>query len=52
MQARDTGLMDRHLPELLAHDIDHLIYYYYYPRNVENPDENMAVIARHIRNFG
>jgi hypothetical protein len=51
MQARDTSLMDRHLPELLAHNIDHLIYYYY-PRNVENPDENMAVIAKHIRSFG
>ena len=51
MQAKDTALMDRHLPELLKYDIDHLIYYYY-PRNVENPDQNMAVIAKHIRTFG
>jgi len=40
--------MDRGLSRVLEMNPDHLIYYYY-PRNIEDPDQNMSVIARHIK---
>lgn len=40
--------MDRHCPDVLASGAD-LYLYYYYPRNVQQPDRAMAVIGRHIK---
>lgn len=50
MRNEDTVLMDKRFPELIKKDIDHLIYYYY-PRNVQNPDKNMNCIAKHLKGF-
>jgi hypothetical protein len=50
LQAAMIPAMDRHYPAVLALKPD-MAAYYYYPRNVEEPDRAMAVIARHIRAF-
>ena len=50
MLDKDVALMDKRFPEILNKDVDHLIYYYY-PRNLENPENNMRVIGKHISNF-
>ena len=42
--------MDRNYPATLNLRPD-LFAYYYYPRNVQEPDRAMEVIARHIRRF-
>ena len=42
--------MDRDYPAALALRPD-LFAYYYYPRNVQEPDRAMEVIARHVRRF-
>lgn len=41
-------LMDRRLPDVLSLGAEHLIYYYY-PRNVSNPDRQMRILAEHLR---
>lgn len=43
----DIPLMDKRLPEVLQHPVDHLIYYYY-PRNVADPEKAMQVISKHL----
>lgn len=48
MQMADIKLMDKRMPEILSKDIDHLIYYYY-PRNIENPDVAMNLLAKHLK---
>jgi hypothetical protein len=50
LATEDIALMDRRLPDVLEHKVDHLIYYYY-PRNVAEPDRAMNVLQRHLRNF-
>lgn len=50
MQDADVALMDKRLPEVLQKDIDHLIYYYY-PRNIQNPEKSMNSLARHLKKF-
>ena len=50
LPARDIDLMNRGLPEVLALKPDQLAYYYY-PRNIGDPERNMATIARHLRTF-
>jgi hypothetical protein len=40
--------MDKGLPRVLEMNPDQIIYYYY-PRNIEDPDVNMSVIARNIK---
>lgn len=50
MNAENNELMDRRLPEILEKKPEHLVYYYY-PRNVDRPDENMSIIAKHIRKY-
>ncbi|MGB3852436.1 MAG: hypothetical protein WA958_21155 [Tunicatimonas sp.] len=50
MATKDITLMDRRLPEVLSHDVDQLIYYYY-PRSVAEPNRAMQVIARHVKTF-
>ena len=42
--------MDRNYPAVLALKPD-MAAYYYYPRNVQEPDRAMAVIAKHIKKF-
>lgn len=43
-----TPVMDQRLPEVFDLGAEHLLYYYY-PRSLRNPDENMAVIGRHLK---
>jgi hypothetical protein len=50
MTADNNRLMDDHLGKVVAMQPDQLIYYYY-PRNVDQPDENMAIIAKHIKRY-
>lgn len=47
MRAADYMLMGRRLPELFACPVDHLIYYYY-PRNLEDPELAMGILREHI----
>lgn len=47
MQPACFDLMDRRLPEVLRLGADHLLYYYY-PRNVCEPDRQMDILARHL----
>ena len=51
MSAENNALMDRKLPEVIDLNPDHLIYYYY-PRNLDKPEENMQIIRKHVKNFG
>ncbi len=48
MKGADNHLMDRRLADVLKLNLDQVIYYYY-PRNLEKPDENMTIIAKHLR---
>ncbi len=48
MALADVPLMDKRLPEVLSKDVDHLIYYYY-PRNLEDPELIMKTIAKPLR---
>ena len=41
-------IMDQRLPEVLALGAEHLIYYYY-PRNLVDPERVMATMAKHLR---
>ncbi|MBI5692498.1 MAG: hypothetical protein HZC55_20640 [Verrucomicrobia bacterium] len=50
LQAAMIDAMDRHYPAVLALRPDFAAYYYY-PRNVQDPDRAMAVIARHVKRF-
>ncbi len=40
--------VDRNLPEVLALGAEHLAYYYY-PRNVDDPERLMRIMARHLK---
>lgn len=50
MAAEDIRLAKKRLPEVINHDVDQMIYYYY-PRNLANPDENMDLIFNHMAKF-
>ncbi|ADY51379.1 hypothetical protein Pedsa_0807 [Pseudopedobacter saltans DSM 12145] len=50
MQMTDVKLMDKRMQEVLSKDIDQLIYYYY-PRNIENPEVAMNILAKHLKKF-
>ena len=50
MSSENNALMDRRLSEVVALNPEHLIYYYY-PRNLDKPDENMAIIKKHLKNY-
>lgn len=47
MTARDIGLMDRRLPEVLDLDFEHVCYYYY-PRSVQEPEHAMEILRKHL----
>jgi hypothetical protein len=46
----DVDIMDRRLPEVLGLGAGHLIYYYY-PRDVEDPDRAMGVLRAHLQGW-
>lgn len=48
MTSREVGLMDKGLPEVLSLGAGHVLYYYY-PRNLEDPEYNMQVVARLLK---
>lgn len=50
MRTEDIRLMKRRMPEILEKPVDHLIYYYY-PRNLEDPDRNMEAVANALKEF-
>jgi len=50
LPARDIPLMDRGMPQVLRMNAEQLIYYYY-PRNIGEPDRNMATLAKHLRKY-
>ena len=50
MPVEDNDLMEARLGDVLALKPDHLMYYYY-PRNVDKPDDNMAIIAKHLKSY-
>ncbi len=50
MSSENNALMDRRLSEVVELNPEHLIYYYY-PRNLDRPEENMAIIEKHLKNY-
>ena len=46
----DVQLLDKRMPEVLEKSVDHLVYYYY-PRNIQNPDKCMNILAKHLKKF-
>ncbi len=50
MTSAEIPLMDKGLPKVKALGAEQLIYYYY-PRNIGEPEKNMATIARHLKNY-
>lgn len=50
MANADIPLLEKRMPELMQMDIDQLIYYYY-PRNIEDPDRLMAIMKRELKSF-
>lgn len=48
LPAKMLPAMEQGLPKVLALPLDHLIFYYY-PRNIEEPERNMAIIARALK---
>jgi hypothetical protein len=50
MTSAEIPLMDRGLPKVMALGAEQLVYYYY-PRNIQEPDKNMATIARHLKKY-
>lgn len=50
MASEDIPLLKKRLPEIVSKDVDHLIYYYY-PRNLDKPEEIMSVIGHYLKNF-
>jgi len=50
METECFDIMDRRLPDVLRLGAEHVIYYYY-PRNVADPDRQMAIIAKHLKSL-
>jgi hypothetical protein len=50
MAQADIPILEKWLPEVIAADVDHLIYYYY-PRSLSDPDKIMGIIGKNIVNF-
>jgi hypothetical protein len=50
LPAKMIPAMEAGLPKALALHPDHLLFYYY-PRNIEDPDRNMAVVAAALKNY-
>lgn len=50
MDMEDMAKMEHRLPEVLALEAEHLMYYYY-PRNVSDPDRMMSFLGDAIQKF-
>ncbi|WP_294069246.1 hypothetical protein [Proteiniphilum sp. UBA1028] len=50
MLDEDIPLLEKGMPQLLKMDIDQLIYYYY-PRNIEDPDRIMNIIRKNLLDY-
>lgn len=50
LKSKDIPLMEKRIPEVISQDIDHLIYYYY-PRSLQNPEKNMAVLGKALKAY-
>ncbi len=50
MVDNDIPLLEKRLPEVVKTDVDHLIYYYY-PRNLSQPDKIMKIIRDEVKKF-
>ena len=46
----DIPKLQKRLPEVIKSDVDHLIYYYY-PRNLSNPDKIMNIIKQNVAKY-
>jgi hypothetical protein len=51
LASKDFPLLKKGIPEVIALQPDQLIYYYY-PRNVEDPEKAMEIVGEQIRAFG
>ena len=50
MADADIPILKRRMPEVIQSDVDHLIYYYY-PRNLSQPDKIMNIIKDNVSKF-
>lgn len=50
MSDTDISILQKHLPEVIESNVDHLIYYYY-PRNLSQPNKIMNIIKQNITKF-
>lgn len=50
LKKADIHLLEKGMPQLLQMDVDQLIYYYY-PRNVEEPDKTMEIIKWNLKKY-
>jgi len=50
MADADIPILKKRLPEVIKTDVDHLIYYYY-PRNLSQPDKIMNIIKQNVQLF-
>ncbi len=50
MDIKDNSLMDKRLPEVIEKAPEHLIYYYY-PRNLAKPEENMSILSKYLPQY-
>ncbi len=48
MRIEDNERMDTRLSQVLRLGAQHVLYYYY-PRNLEDPDANMGILAKHVK---
>lgn len=46
----DIQLLEKRMPDVVNSNVDHLIYYYY-PRNLSQPDKIMNIIRKNLKNF-
>ncbi len=50
MAENDIPILEKRLPEVVESDVNHLIYYYY-PRNLSNPDKIMNIIRKNMMKY-
>lgn len=50
MADADIPILEKRMPEVIKTKVDHLIYYYY-PRNLSQPDKIMSIIKNEIKNY-
>jgi len=50
LEGNDIPLLERRMPDIIKSDVDHLIYYYF-PRNLSQPEKIMNIVRRNLVNF-